>query len=199
MFDCNWLQVHENQIDHYHTALLHNNMTVEDIDQKLASGASLSAGFGEMPVIDWHATHDGNGMIFTAGRRLSMKTSGFEFQRWPCPTGCRTPRCSACRNAVSGKSAPDPVRAFAKRGGTETLPRYPSDSVLRLPRQPGKEEDRALIREAAHQVFAIMKECDVLLLAQRRPHVLRRLDEIEQGLNAQAQGAASGHAALAPG
>ena len=37
VFDCNWLQVYENQIDHYHTALLHNNMTVEGVDAQAAS------------------------------------------------------------------------------------------------------------------------------------------------------------------
>ena len=49
-------QVYENQIDHFHTALLHNNMTVEGLDSKVATGASLQGGFGEMPIIDWH-TH----------------------------------------------------------------------------------------------------------------------------------------------
>ena len=294
VFDCNWLQVHENQIDHYHTALLHNNMTVEGIDKKLASGASLSAGFGEMPVIDWHSTHDGNGMIFTAGRRLSdesvwvrisemalpnwmqnatlfsvpQRHSGPAMSRWQVPVddehsiafgwrhfndevdanhlgreedcgvdkidfligqtrhrsydeqqripgdyeaivsqgaitvhalehlgrsdaGVRMCR-SLLRNAVSGKSAPDPIRALAEAAGSDTLPRYPSDSVLRLARQSDIEKDRELIRKAAHQVFAIMMECDVLPLAQRRPHVLRGLDEIEQGLNAQPQGSVSG-------
>ena len=296
VFDCNWLQVHENQIDHFHTALLHNNMTVEGIDQKLASGASLAAGFGEMPVIDWHITHNGNGMIFTAGRRVSeeevwvrisemalpnwmqnatlfsvpQRHSGPAMSRWQVPVddehsiafgwrhfndevdsrhvgraedcgvdkidfligqtrhrshdeqqripgdyeaivsqGAITVHClehpgksdvgihmcrSLLRKAVAGKSAPDPIRALAEAGNGETLPRYPSDSVLRLPHQSDKDKDRELIRKAAHQVFAVMQECDVLPLAQRRPHVLRRLDEIERGLNVQPQGAVSGQA-----
>ncbi|WP_339753481.1 Rieske 2Fe-2S domain-containing protein [uncultured Marinobacter sp.] len=71
VFDCNWLQVYENQIDHYHTALLHNNMTVAGVDDSIAQGATLQGGFGELPIIDWHSTDLNNGMVFTAGRRLS--------------------------------------------------------------------------------------------------------------------------------
>jgi len=87
VFDCNWLQVYENQIDHYHTALLHNNMTVQGVDAQAASGASLQGGFGEMPIIEWHPTHAGNGMIFTAGRRLSdervwIRISGMGLPNW---------------------------------------------------------------------------------------------------------------------
>lgn len=70
-FDCNWLQVYENLIDHYHTAILHNNMTVEGVDAALAAGASFGGGWGELPVIRWQPVHGGNGIIFTAGRRVS--------------------------------------------------------------------------------------------------------------------------------
>jgi len=70
-FECNWLQVYENLIDHYHTAILHNNMTVDGVDAALAAGASFSGGWTELPVIQWKPTHGGNGMIFTAGRRVS--------------------------------------------------------------------------------------------------------------------------------
>jgi phenylpropionate dioxygenase-like ring-hydroxylating dioxygenase large terminal subunit len=70
-FACNWLQVYENLIDHYHTAILHNNMTVEGVDAALAAGASFGGGWGELPVINWQAAHDGNGILFTAGRRVS--------------------------------------------------------------------------------------------------------------------------------
>ena len=287
VFDCNWLQVYENQIDHFHTALLHNNMTVEGLDSKVATGASLQGGFGEMPIIDWHPTHDGNGMIFTAGRRLSdesvwIRISGMGFPNWmqnaavmaagpqrhsgPAMSRWQVPvddehsiafgwrhfnaevdpesrgkeeECgvdkidfligqtrhrsydekqrvpgdydaivsqgaiaihglehpgksdlgvymcrSLLRDAVRGKTPPDPTVAWAEAGGPDTLPRYTSDSVLRMRRHPNPEKDRELIRTAAHQVFAIMKECDPLPLAERKPHVLRRLDEIELGLNA---------------
>jgi phenylpropionate dioxygenase-like ring-hydroxylating dioxygenase large terminal subunit len=70
LYACNWLQVYENLIDHYHSAVLHNNMTVEGVDAELAAGLNLGEGFHEMPVIEWQATRDGNGMIFSAGRRL---------------------------------------------------------------------------------------------------------------------------------
>jgi nitrite reductase/ring-hydroxylating ferredoxin subunit len=287
IFDCNWLQVYENQIDHFHTALLHNNMTVAGVDTNVAAGATLQGGFGEMPVIDWHATHQNNGLIFTAGRRLSdekvwirisemafpnwmqnaaivaaapQRHSGPAMSRWQVPVddqhsiafgwrhfneevdpdqkgdvdGCgvdkidfligqtrhrsydemqRAPgdydvlvsqgpmathglehpgksdvgvyMCrSILRDAVQGKTPPDPTRALANAGVEDTLPRYTSDTALNIRRQSDKEKDRELIRKAAHQVFAIMKECDDLPLAERRSHILKRLDELEIGLGA---------------
>jgi hypothetical protein len=89
---------------------------------------------------------------------------------------------SLLRDAVAGKAPPDPVRAKAEAGGGQTLPRYASDSRLRIRRRTSREADSDVIRKAAHQVFAIMKECDELPLEQRRAHVLRRLDEIEASL-----------------
>ena len=285
VFDCNWLQVYENLIDHYHTALLHNNMTVDGVDAKLAAAATLGGGFGEMPIVDWHTIHDGNGVIFTAGRRLSdekvwirisemafpnwaqnasvmaaapQRHSGPGMSRWQVPVddehsiafgwrhfndevdpnhagreedvgidkidfligqtrhrsfeekqrvpgdyeaivsqgaiavhGLEHPGksdvgvylCRALlRDAVQGKTAPDPTRALAEAGGTDTLPRYTSDTSLRIPRHPDKEKDRELIRKAAHQVLASMKECDALPTAKRKAHMLRRLDEIDGNL-----------------
>lgn len=285
VFDCNWLQVYENQIDHYHTALLHNNMTVEGVDSQAASGATLQGGFGEMPVIDWHVTHEGNGMIFTAGRRLTdeqvwIRISGMAFPNWmqnaavmaaapqrhsgpamsrwqvpvddehsiafgwrhfndevdperrgkeeecgvdkidfligqtrhrdydekqrvpgdyeaivsqgpmaihslehPAKSDVGVYMCrSLLRNAVRGKTAPDPAWTRTDAGSPETLPRYTSDSRLKLARHPDPAKDREMIRSASHQVFAVMKECDELPLAQRRPHTMRRLDEIERSL-----------------
>ena len=285
VFDCNWLQVYENLIDHYHTALLHNNMTVEGVDAALSAGASLQGAFGEMPVVDWHTTHNGNGMLFTAGRRLSedrvwvriselafpnysqnaavvaaapQRHSGPAMTRWQVPVddehsiafgwrhfndevdpdhNGREEDCgvdkidfligqtrhrsyheqqripgdydaivsqgaisvhglehpgrsdvgvylcrSLLRNAVRGKTAPDSTRALTEAGDENTLPGYVSDSRLRIPRHLDKEKDRELIRKAAHQVFAIVKECDALPTAERRPHILRRLDAIEDGL-----------------
>jgi phenylpropionate dioxygenase-like ring-hydroxylating dioxygenase large terminal subunit len=69
VYPCNWLQVFENIMDHMHTAVLHNNMTVEGVDAAIAAGVTLQ-GFGDMPVMQWEATRDGNGMVFVAGRRL---------------------------------------------------------------------------------------------------------------------------------
>lgn len=300
IFDCNWLQVYENQIDHYHTALLHNNMTVAAVDTDAAAGTALPSGFGDMPVLDWHATHNNNGLIFTAGRRLSdekvwvrisemafpnwmqnaaivaaapQRNSGPAMSRWQVPVddehsiafgwrhfndevdpdhngkeedcgidkidfligqtrhrsydemqrapgdyevlvsqgpiavhGLEHPAksdvgvymCrSFLRDAVGGKTAPDPTRALANAGGTDTLPRYTSDSALQIPRHPDKEKDREVIRKAAHQVFAIMKECDDLPLADRKTHILRRLDEFEIGLKAERTTATEGRYAQA--
>ena len=69
VYPCNWLQVYENIMDHMHTAVLHNHMTVEGVDQATADGVTLE-GFGDMPVMQWEATRNGNGMVFIAGRRL---------------------------------------------------------------------------------------------------------------------------------
>ncbi|VTU22310.1 Phenoxybenzoate dioxygenase subunit alpha [Variovorax sp. SRS16] len=69
VYPCNWLQVYENIMDHMHTAVLHNHMTVEGVDQATADGVSLE-GFGDMPVMQWEATRNNNGMVFIAGRRL---------------------------------------------------------------------------------------------------------------------------------
>jgi phenylpropionate dioxygenase-like ring-hydroxylating dioxygenase large terminal subunit len=69
VYPCNWLQVCENIMDHMHTAVLHNNMTVEGVDASIAAGVSL-AGFGDMPTMLWDTTRNGNAMVFVAGRRL---------------------------------------------------------------------------------------------------------------------------------
>lgn len=285
VFDCNWLQVYENLIDHYHTALLHNNMTVAGVDAELAEGATLQGGFGEMPIIDWHQTDNDNGMIFTAGRRLSdesvwirisqmgfpnwaqnaavvaaapQRHSGAAMSRWQVPVddehsiafgwrhfndevdpdhNGREQDCGVdkidfligqtrhrsydeqqrvpgdydaivsqgpmaihdlehpgrsdvgvymCRRmlhaAVAGKAPPDPVLAKTETGRAGSLSRYTSDTKLRIRRHTDKEKDREIIRKAAHRVFAAMKECDELSVEQRRPHILRRLDEIESNL-----------------
>jgi nitrite reductase/ring-hydroxylating ferredoxin subunit len=285
IFDCNWLQVYENQIDHFHTALLHNNMTVAGVDAAIAGGTSLQGEFGEMPIIDWHPTDNRNGMIFTAGRRLSdtdvwirisqmglpnwmqnaavvaaapQRHSGPGMSRWQVPVddehsiafgwrhfndevdperrgreedcgvdkidflvgqtrhrtydemqrapgdyevivsqgaipihGLEHPgrtdvgvyMCRALlRDLVAGKTSPDPVPLRAASNPTETLPRYTSDSRLKIPRRPEKDEDRETIRKAAHMVFDIMKECDDLPFDRRKDHVLRRLNDIEAAL-----------------
>jgi len=69
IYPCNWLQVFENIMDHMHTAVLHNKMVVEGVDDGTAAGLSLE-GFGDMPIMTWEPTRDGNGMVFIAGRRL---------------------------------------------------------------------------------------------------------------------------------
>lgn len=285
VFHCNWLQVYENQIDHYHTAILHNNMTVAGVDDSIAKGATLEGGFGELPIIDWHLTDLNNGMVFTAGRRLSdedvwvrisqmafpnymqnaaivaaapQRHSGPAMSRWQVPVddehsiafgwrhfndevdpdhAGREEDCgidkidfligqtqhrsydemqrapgdyevivsqgpmaihglehpgrsdvgvymarSALRDAVAGKTAPDPVYAKAEASSGDTLPRCTSDTRLKIRRRADKEDDSAVIRKACHQVLAVMKECDELPVEQRRAYILERLDEIEANL-----------------
>lgn len=69
VYPCNWLQVFENIMDHMHTAVLHNHMTVDGVDASTSEGVSLE-GFGDMPVMQWEPTRNGNGIIFIASRRL---------------------------------------------------------------------------------------------------------------------------------
>lgn len=69
IYPCNWLQVYENIMDHMHTAVLHNKMVVDGVDDSIAAGLSLE-GFGDMPIMQWEATRSGNGCVFIAGRRL---------------------------------------------------------------------------------------------------------------------------------
>jgi len=69
IYPCNWLQVFENIMDHMHTAVLHNKMVAEGVDAATADGVSLE-GFGDMPIMQWEATRNGNGMVFVASRRL---------------------------------------------------------------------------------------------------------------------------------
>ena len=70
IYPCNWLQVHENVMDHMHAAVLHNGMTVEGVDAAIAAGVTLK-GFGDMPIMQWEPTRNGNAMVFIAGRRVS--------------------------------------------------------------------------------------------------------------------------------
>src|SRR5690606_20906528 len=55
--------------DHMHTAVLHNKMVAEGVDDETAALLSLE-GFGDMPVMQWQPTRDGNGCMFIASRRL---------------------------------------------------------------------------------------------------------------------------------
>ncbi len=71
VYACNWLQVYENLIDHFHAAALHNNMTVDSVDAEIRAGVTLGQGFLKMPVIQWEATRNGNGMAFAAARRVN--------------------------------------------------------------------------------------------------------------------------------
>lgn len=74
IYPCNWLQVFENIMDHVHTALLHNNMTVESVDEGIKDGLNFPAAFQDMPVLDWEKTRNGHGCTFIAGRRVDDET-----------------------------------------------------------------------------------------------------------------------------
>lgn len=68
-YECNWLQACENILDHYHTCTLHNNMVAAGTSESLAKRLTLD-GFGGFPVVHWEESHDGNGILFAAGRRM---------------------------------------------------------------------------------------------------------------------------------
>lgn len=70
IYKCNWLQVFENIMDHMHTALLHNNMTVDAVDQAIKDGLNFPEAFKGQPVMDWEKTRGGHGCTFIAGRRV---------------------------------------------------------------------------------------------------------------------------------
>jgi len=70
-YKCNWLQVYENIMDHMHTALLHNNMTVDALDQAIKDGLNFPEAFKNLPVMDWEKTRNGHGCTFIAGRRVN--------------------------------------------------------------------------------------------------------------------------------
>ena len=72
IYPCNWLQAYENTMDHIHAAILHNNMTVESVDQAVKNGLTFSDAFtSALPILDWERTRNGHGMCFIAGRRLN--------------------------------------------------------------------------------------------------------------------------------
>lgn len=74
IYPCNWLQAYENIMDHCHTALLHNNMTVESVDAALKDGLNFPTIFQDIPVMDWETTRNGHGITFIAGRRVDDDT-----------------------------------------------------------------------------------------------------------------------------
>ena len=75
IYPCNWLQVYENIMDHYHTALLHNNMTVESVDASVRDSLNFPDAFLDMPIMGWERTRDGHGCTFIAGRRIDDETA----------------------------------------------------------------------------------------------------------------------------
>lgn len=90
VYPCNWLQVHENLVDHFHSAALHNNMTVASVDQAISDGVSLGQGFRTMPLVRWETTRDGNGMMFAAARRVSDERVWIRITEMTLPNLCHT-------------------------------------------------------------------------------------------------------------
>lgn len=68
IYPCNWLQVHENIMDHMHTAVLHNSMVADGVDA-MEEGTSI-IGMESLPIMQWQPTRSGNGIAFIAGRRM---------------------------------------------------------------------------------------------------------------------------------
>ena len=56
----NWLQTYENMMDPVHSVFLHSRMT----------GLQLSQAFGELPHVEYDATHNGGGIVYISKRRL---------------------------------------------------------------------------------------------------------------------------------
>ncbi|WP_237173934.1 aromatic ring-hydroxylating dioxygenase subunit alpha [Paracandidimonas lactea] len=105
IYPCNWLQVHENIMDHMHTAVLHNHMVVEGVDAETSAGVSLD-GFGDMPVMQWQPTRSGNGCMFIAGRRLPSDRVWVRITEMNLPNylqiGSLVPTAARERHATSG-------------------------------------------------------------------------------------------------
>ncbi len=57
---CNWLQNHENAMDHVHGVFLHSNI----------SDIQITPAWGVMPVMQFMPTDNGNGAMWVAGRRM---------------------------------------------------------------------------------------------------------------------------------
>ncbi|MCE2494705.1 MAG: Rieske 2Fe-2S domain-containing protein [Alphaproteobacteria bacterium] len=68
IYPCNFLQAFENVADHFHTAILHNGMTVESLDEATKKSITLG-GFVGLPTVHWEAVRDGNGIMFVSCRR----------------------------------------------------------------------------------------------------------------------------------
>lgn len=105
VYPCNWLQVHENIMDHMHTAVLHNNMTVDGVDPEVAAGTTLQ-GFEDMPVMQWEPTRSNNGVMFIASRRLPQDRAWVRITEMNLPNylqiGSLVPTAARERHSTSG-------------------------------------------------------------------------------------------------
>ena len=62
-FPNNWLQSHENNIDPIHAVFLHQRITEQFVEP-----------FGELPNLVWELTNNGEGLLYTAERRIDADT-----------------------------------------------------------------------------------------------------------------------------
>jgi phenylpropionate dioxygenase-like ring-hydroxylating dioxygenase large terminal subunit len=72
---CNWLQVHENNMDPMHAPFLHGNV----------SGVQLTAAFGVIPVVDYVETNGGASMHYISVRRTAPDRVWVRFQQVAAP------------------------------------------------------------------------------------------------------------------
>ena len=72
---CNWLQVHENNMDPMHAPFLHGNV----------SGVQLTAAFGVIPCLDYVETNGGTSMHYISARRTTPEHIWVRFQEAALP------------------------------------------------------------------------------------------------------------------
>ena len=70
-YECNWLQVMENIMDHDHVKILHNPrmISVGGSDETGATDYAAPMGFTDEAAVDYYPTRDGRGVCFVASRR----------------------------------------------------------------------------------------------------------------------------------
>ena len=66
---CNWLQVHENNMDPMHAPFLHGNV----------SGVQLTSAFGVIPCLDYVETNGGTSMHYISVRRTALERIWIRF------------------------------------------------------------------------------------------------------------------------
>ena len=72
---CNWLQVHENNMDPMHAPFLHGNV----------SGVQLTSAFGVIPCLDYVETNGGTSMHYISVRRTALERIWIRFQEAALP------------------------------------------------------------------------------------------------------------------
>ncbi len=81
---------------------------------------------------------------------------------------------------VDGKAPPDTAKGMSEDGG-ETLHSFVSDTTLRVPRLPDRDEDRVPMKAYGGKVYAVVAEVHPLPSRECHPHIPARLDELDGG------------------